>query len=784
MLTQIRLAAVVAVALVLAGPIAARAGVPAPRDVLGFAPGEDRKLASYAQIAEYFTRLAATSDRVRLERIGSSTLGRPMLLATISSPANLARLDRLKEVQRRLADPRTIATDDEAKALVAEDVAVVLITCGVHSTEVGSTLSSTVIAHRLATDTSPATLEMLDRCVVLIVPSLNPDGVDIVKTWYDASLGTPWEGSDPVELYHHYVGHDDNRDWYAFTQAETRAVVDRVHNVWHPHVVNDIHQQGAYGSRLFLPPYLDPIEPNVPPELVAGANAIGESVAWALTASGRRGVVTSAIYDGWTPARAYSHYHGGIRVLSETASAKIATPLEVRPDELRAGRGYDPRHASVNFPAPWPGGTWRLADIVDYMTTAAMALLHDAAANKARLVEGFYRIGVGAVTHAAGEPVAYVIPAQQVTASDGSPLALAVQRNASDALVSTLIRGGVEVRRALLPFVAGGRAFPAGSLIVDFDQPYGGFARILLEKQDYPDIRAYQGGPPVQPYDVTAHTLALLMGVDAVRIDTAMSGVVTAPVQAPADEPPAIGSGRLKWRRVGLYRGATAPIDEGWTRWVFDRWHVGSIRLDEAQVRAGKLRDRFDVIVLPDMDAADIAVGRLAGTAPPAMTGGLGKEGAAALVEFVEQGGTLVALNRSTGYAIRALDLPVTDALSGMPQNQFYCPGSILNMEIAAPGNAITRGVPARTIAWFEDGPGFEVREGAQNVAVLARFAPADRLLGSGWLLGSDKLAGRPAILEIGKGKGTVVLFGFRPQYRGQSLATLPLFLNALIESP
>lgn len=243
------LVAILAIGPVVRAQATAKVPVPAPRDTLGFVPGDDRKLADWATVVRYFEQLASTSDRIRLETIGQTTLGRPMVVATVSSPANLARLDRIKEVQRRLADPRTIATEAEARQLESEALAVVLVTFGIHSNEVGATLASTVIAHRLATDDGSTTREILDRSVVLLVPSLNPDGVDIVKSWYDASIGTPWEGEQPAELYHHFVGHDNNRDWYAFTQAETRNVVDSVHNVWHPHVVNDVHQMGASGAR-------------------------------------------------------------------------------------------------------------------------------------------------------------------------------------------------------------------------------------------------------------------------------------------------------------------------------------------------------------------------------------------------------------------------------------------------------------------------------------------------------------------------------------------------------
>jgi hypothetical protein len=755
--------------------------VPAPAAALGFAPGADRKLASYEAIATYFRRLAASSERVRLEEIGRSTLGRPMLLAVVSSPRNLARLDRIREVGRRLADPRG-HSEPSARALEAEARAVVLVTFGIHSTEVGSTLASTVVAHRLATEETPETREILDNCIVLLVPSLNPDGVDIVKRWYESSLGTPWEGTGPTELYHHYVDHDDNRDWYAFTQIETRAVVDRVHNVWRPHVVNDVHQQGGYGARLFLPPYLDPIEPNVPPEIVAGANAIGTSVAWAMTSAGYRGVVTDAIYDAWTPARAYSHYHGGIRVLSETASARLATPVEVEPLELRAGRGFDARRASANFPSPWPGGTWRLANVVDYMTASTHALLLASARSRARLVAGASRIARDAVTHEAGEPYAFLVPPEPEWMAPGvrtAPAAPDLAALGREMLLDALGRGGVEVRIAEAPFRAGGKSFPAGTAVVAYDQPYGAFAKALLERQRYPDVRPAPDAAPVPPYDVAAHTLSLLAGFEATRVDERFALPKTSRRSPPAIEtrlarPPVAKVGAAA-PRVAIYRGATAPIDEGWTRWFFDLLGIGYVSLDEREVRAGRLAIRFDTILLPDMAASAIESGRPKGSCPPEEAGGLGDAGRREIERFVEAGGTLVALNSSSDYAIEALDLPVRDAAAETPRSELYCPGSILELDVEGRGG--------RSIAWFENGPVFEVDDDAKNVRVLARFAPAERLLLSGWLLGAAKLAKRPAIVEVARGRGRVVLFALRPQYRGQSWATLPLLLAQLENS-
>src|SRR6266498_4049746 len=236
--------------------------IPAPADVLGFTPGDDRKLASWAKVVEYFQELAAASDRVKFAEIGKSTMGAPFVYATISAPENLKRLNEYKEIQRQLADPRILGSptnpalaDRKARALIARGKTIIAITCGIHSTEVGSYLSSMLIAYRLASSNEPEIQEILRNTIILLVPSTNPDGVDIVNNWYQKTLGTPYEGTDPPELYHKYTGHDDNRDWYAFTQVETQLVVDKILNVWHPQIVHDIHQHFFFSATATTEPY-------------------------------------------------------------------------------------------------------------------------------------------------------------------------------------------------------------------------------------------------------------------------------------------------------------------------------------------------------------------------------------------------------------------------------------------------------------------------------------------------------------------------------------------------
>lgn len=339
----------------------AQAKIPAPFDTLGFTPGDDKKLASWAQTIDYFQKLDAGSDRVNFQEIGKSTNGNPFVYATISAPENLKQLEKYKQTNAKLADPRLIKSNEKlAQDLIKQGKTIVLITCGIHSTEVGSYLSSMLIAHKLASSNEPEINKILQNTIVLLVPSLNPDGVDIVKNWYDKTLGTPYEGTAPPELYHKYVGHDNNRDWYAFTQVETQLTVDKIHNVWHPQIVNDIHQQGPNGARLFVPPYMKPVEPNVPKEIVEGYTELGNYILTEMTAKGFNGITNDSTYDAWTPARAYSHYHGGVRILTETASARIASPTKIEFEKMRVdpSDGYDPQKASANFPKPWMGGDW------------------------------------------------------------------------------------------------------------------------------------------------------------------------------------------------------------------------------------------------------------------------------------------------------------------------------------------------------------------------------------------------------------------------------------------
>ncbi len=757
----------------------AQRAIPSPASILGFEPGADRHLPSWTQIVEYFTALDKASPRVTVRTLGKTTLGRPFIVAFISDSGTLANLEHYRQIQRRLMDPRLQAAG-ERQRLIDEGKNVILVTSAIHSNESGGFTTPIVLADRLARGNDRDTKMILDNTIIMMVPSQNPDGVDIVGDYYRSTLGTPMEGRDPPNLYHKYVGHDDNRDWYAFTQVDTRYTVDSLYTPWDPEIVNDLHQQGSNAGRIFIPPYMDPVDPNIDPILTAATNGLGMSMVWRMTNEGFTGVASNASYDQWSPARQYSLYHRGARLLTETASAHLATPIDIPFDELGAGRGYEAKTVTWNFPSLWTGGHWTYGDIVRYQTAASWALFLNAAENRRGWLEGYAALGDRAMgaQPAWGRdawPTAFVIPKTQADSQ------------ARDRLVWTLQHGQVEVRESTAPVTVGGATYPAGSWVVLTKQPFGGYAKTMLERQHYPDLFEYPGGPPKRPYDVTAQTLPLIFGVDVASVMDAppATGPVLKEVAEPHYSSPL--SGRST-KRIAIYRpSATEPIDEGWTRFLFDSYKIPYTTITEKDAEAGPLKDRFDVIVFPE----GVIGGRAGGGGGRGGRGGApgaggaggrgGNAGAAmsAIDAFVQAGGTALAFNASSTALIDGLKLPVKNVLAGVSNNDFYAPGSILAVDLNR-SSPIAKGVTAPVPAiWFEDGPAFEISD-PSTATVVASYPASGNPLLSGWLLGGSKLNGKAALVDVKHGQGHVVLYGFRPQYRGQSVATYPLIWGAI----
>jgi hypothetical protein len=833
----------------------ARAAIRSPQDVLGYVPGEARKLPSWGQVVGYFRSLAAASDRVIFEELGPATEGQPFVALAIAAPETLANLDHYRDIQRRLADPRG-TSPDQAEVLIAEGKTVVLLTCSIHSTEVGSTLMALSLAHELATGDDEQTRTILDNVILLLVPSLNPDGWQLVYEWYTKTLDTPHEGTAPPTLYHTYCGHDNNRDWFMFTQQETRYAIEWLHNRWHPQIVFDQHQMGSEGARFFVPPYIDPYDPNVDPILQQEINQLGYAMVADLTAAGKTGVATAIIFDAFSPSRAYQHYHGGVRILSEAASARICTPITIPKENLREARGFNPRLPSTNHPLPWPGGEWTIADIVAYERVATYALLNNAARGRDRWLRNFYLVHKAATERAS--PHAFVLPPGQR------------DPGAADELLQALQFGGVEIERATTPFMADGVRYDAGARVIRLAQPYGPFAKTLLETQHYPDLRLYPGGPPKPPYDITAQTLGLQFGVETVQIEhpfeaqlapetpealaatparitgsggaSTTVGIVGAESNASArainalladgtarvarlavelsNEGEVFGPGSylvegldaaalaqlageyglrlglargdaalterraLHRPRVGLYRSYRPNgMDEGWTRFILERYGFDFATLRDHEVRQGGLHERFDCIILAHQGAKDILDGNSVREYPAEFSGGIGEQGAAHLRRFVEEGGTLVALDAACELAIEHLYLPVTNALAAIKSDQFYAPGALFRI-IVDPDHPLGWGFERDVAALYLNGPAFDLGSaaGREQPVAVARYPLSSPLL-SGWVLGPGHIAGKAAIVEAPVGRGRAILFGFRPQFRAQMRGTYRLLFNAIYRS-
>ena len=819
---------------------ATAASAPSPSEFLKLPIGADRTLADWGQIVSYFRALDAASDRVEVSTIGKTTLGEEMILAAISSPENLANKDRIREIARRLADPRGLSEADAA-TLVKDGKVVLLVTCAIHASEIASTQMAMEWAHALATAEDAETKRRLSEVVLLLVPSLNPDGQRMETEWYRKNLGTRWEGSRMPWLYHHYTGHDNNRDFTQLTQSETKAISRVLYHDWFPQVYLDEHQMGVNGPRMFVPPYAEPLDPDIHPLVIREVNMIGSLMSMRLEQAGKSGVISAWTFDASWPggSKNTAWWKNVTGILTEVASVRVATPVDVPASELRGGgKGLVSYGTQVNFPNPWRGGEWRLRDIMDYERIASDALLEYGATHRQDVLSNMLARARDSIAAAApGE--AYRIPM--------GPRDPATAR----ALAALLVEHGVEVKGDAV-----------GDAWVPLAQPYGRFVREMLEPQRFPEVKLVPGRDIVAPYDVTAWSLPLSMGVkvekgvlpaglrawapsiapvplsaapafalgpesperwkvvaagrkggevsilskangalpagtmlldaDAAKAAAAVAGELGLPLVPLAAVPG--GATRLRAPRVGLYKPWLASIDEGWTRFLLERYGFAPVTLDNAAIRGGKLAAKVDVIVLPDVEKEAIATGkpkREEGEMKyfpeprPEYAGGLGKEGAAALREFVEGGGTIVALSSASEYLIDELRLPVRNALSRVKPDEFLCPGSLVRIEVD-PGHPVTFGIPAWTPA-FLDGPiAFQTAMpgGEMTRRVLASYPSEARdVLVSGWIRGEDKLTRNAAAVALTYGKGKLVLLGFRAQHRAQTNVTFPFLFNALVWS-
>jgi hypothetical protein len=744
--------------------LSATAAVQTPSQFLGFEVGADKNLADYKQIVRYFRALAAGSPRVQVQDLGKTTLGEDFIMAVISSEANIRNLPRIKAIAKQLADPRGLS-DAQIDALVREGKSVILVTCNIHSSEIASSQMAMEWAYTLATANDPETKKRLDNVVLLLVPSLNPDGENMITDYYRKFVGTRYEGGSLPWLYHHYVGHDNNRDWYMLTQVETRAMSRAVYQEWFPQVWVDEHQMGTDGPRMFIPPFADPLDASVHPLIWREANLIGSNMAFRLEQQKKAGLIYGYSFDAyWLGGTRNTGWWKNITgLLLETASARIASPINIEPTELHGGsKGLIEYKATINHPNPWQGGTWRMRDIMDYERIASDAYLEIASNYHDDLLRDIVVRSKSAVAWGAAQP-AYRIRHDQ----RDWPTA--------QTLTSILLEHGVEIMQA-----------DNGDYWIPMAQPYSKFVAELLEPQRYPEVRLQAGKEILRPYDVASWTLPMAMGV---AVDRGTPPPSTTRVTSIKPEAKAVLAKHAKDKkpRVAIYNPWGGSLDEGWTRWLLDQYGFAPKSLHPQDVKSGL--QNYDVLILPDIDKEQIANGRRRSEEgsmryqdelPPEFRGALEKEGADVVKKFVENGGTLLAFSAACDYVIDNFNIPVRNALARA--TDFSVPGSLVRVSVNT-NHPVTADMPKESAIYIDRAVAFDTTSpgGELQRWVLMTYPEDSRdILLSGWISGEERLTRKAAAVAMTFGKGRIVLFGFRPQHRGQTHATFPMIFDAL----
>ncbi|MCS7026409.1 MAG: M14 family metallopeptidase [Bryobacteraceae bacterium] len=814
--------------------------VPEPRQHFGFDPGDDYKLADYQQIISYFQALEKSSPRIKLVEFGRSSLGKPMYVAFISDAQNLEKLEEYRRINQRLA--LGLASAEEARQLSRQGKAIVWIDSGLHANEVAPVQHAPHLAYRMLTEESEELRHIRQNVILMQVPVINPDGLDWIVHWYRKNVGTPYELAPLPHLYHKYAGHDNNRDWYMLNLAETRHVTRLLFEEWFPHIVYNQHQSPAFPARIFVPPYAEPLNPHIPAAVMEGINLIGSAMKERFARENKPGILSYYGFDAWwngglrsTPA--FHNMHG---ILTETAGNSYATPRNYRATDLpeRFGNGIPTREPSIFYQRPWLGGRWSLRDAVDYMLTADFAIL-DLAATRAEqfLFKAWDLARSNIALGNQGKPFAYLVSASQPdrysTLEMLRRLRLAgiqIERaKASFVADGKSYPAGTYILRAAQPFrpylldlmepqvypeIRAGQSGPtkrpydvAGWTLhmlmgVQVDRVNDAFA---VQTDRDPDLR--HGEPSLDHRDNSAFlaTIAALESGKKVRW-SAEGNILVEGRTPPAEFERA--AYELQLPRVGLYEPFTANMDAGWTQWLLEHFQIPYQLLHNADMRAGGLRARFDAIILASQTPQSILHGNRSGepvagrrnsTEPslriiqrPEFTGGITLLGLAALDEFVRAGGTLIAFDAATDLPVQFFPLPVSGRLrptadGDTPEpsaNGFYSPGSLLRATVEH-NSPIAFGMPKDITVFTTGGQVWdinllpELNKEDREVKSIVRYAAKD-LLASGWLSGERQVSGRSILLEARHGQGRVVLFGFRPQFRGQTFGTFKLVLNAI----
>jgi len=838
--------------------------IPSPEDYFGHEMGADRKLVRWDKIVEYF-HVLDKSPCVKVTELGLSTEKNPFLLVVISSPENLKRSKEISDQSYMIAHPEGL-TENQVEEIIREGKTVVAMTMSIHATEVGGTQMAPELAWELAT--SPELEEVRRNTVLIMFPCFNPDGQIMVTAWYEKHLDTEYEGISTPFLYHKYTGHDNNRDAIHLSQAESQMVSRVMYREWFPQAYIDHHHMGSYGARFYIPPFANPVDENVDPLIWTEQQLYGGMMAVMLEAEGKTGVESAATYPGeFMPTFNYIPcWHNICGMLTESASAKIATPNYVHHHQLKPSRRGRPEYrVQMGFPHPWPGGWWRLRDIVEQQKIASLACLRVASSQREMMLRNMYNKATRSIEAGRSEP----------------PYAFILKPGQHDELTAykflrLLMDMDVVVSRSTREFTAEGATYPRGTYAVFTAQSCRPYILSLLRRTFY-HAGPFSFGPdgsPIAPYDLCTYNIAEFMGVDLHEVVDPFEGSfealpslrfprgmvedsqggylldcsfndsfeavnrllrrgvevhrLTAPLEVdgklfgegsfyippgervgeelnklskrlhlPFAATPSDGFTHrpVRMLRIGVYqRYYGGNIDEGWTRWLLEQYRFRYRTVMDADIKRGRLINKFDAIILPS-DHKSLILGegieehfakRFRGLFtmpefPEEYRSGIGKEGVEKLREFVEAGGALICLGESSNFAIEELKLPVKNVLSDLSPKEFICPGSTLHVEVNM-DHPLTHGVSRDLLIVFRGHPAFEVKPGPNNEEMRVVLSyPEKRIMESGWLIGEERLSRKAALIDAKLGEGRVILYGFAPQFRAQTDASFKLLFNGLL---
>jgi hypothetical protein len=852
------------------GLVAQDASYTLPADFFGFEPGSDRNLFTYEQLIEYLQKLDGESDRIHLEQIGASPMGRPMYIAFISSEENIARLEDYKTINRELALNPNLGKD-ELQEMIQNGKVFVLGTLSMHSSEVAPSQAAPLIAFDYATTKDPKKVEWLNNVVYMMVPNHNPDGMDLVVKNYLKYKGTKYEGASLPSVYHKYVGHDNNRDFVILSQEDTKAIARIFNQTWFPQVMVEKHQMGSTGPRYFVPPNHDPLAENVPAGIFDWIGVFGQHMATDITADGLAGVAQHFEFDNYWPGSTETCiWKNVIGFLTEAASAQTATPIYIEPTELGVGgKGLAEYKKSTNMLLPWEGGWWRLGDIVNLELSSTASILKTASLYREDILTFRNRMCREQVELGRTEsPYYYIMPREQ---HDQGELVN---------LVNLMKEQGVDVFTMDQQVILDGKIYKAGDVVIPLAQPFRSFIKEVMETQEYPERHYTPGGELIEPYDITSWSLPLHRQVASYEIDkrskelegslsiiegaydlkvekpqgttlvlpvtsnesyravfqalkkgmkverlvggTELSGetygagsfivhqgskkgdwdelIQSLPFQ-PGEhlDNRALNTSPVKMPRIALVETWFHDMDAGWTRFLFDSYHIPYTVVHPGDFQKTELAQLYDVIIFPDNDKEILMTGKqksgesyYMGSYPPDYVKGIGKEGFEKLMTFSDEGGTVIAWGRSVRLFEGMLkikhkdteeefNLPFRDISPDLVKAGLSIPGSLIKVDLVA-DHPLTLGMPESIGVFSRGRPVFatSVPKFDMDRRVIGTYPEKDLLM-SGYASGEEKMANKAALIWMEKGKGQFVMYGFGPQFRASTQASFKLLFNAIL---